>query len=218
MAIDGDNPDEPTGEPGANGSAAPPPEDPALVDAEAEADGIPIADDLPDEELDRVVEALLFSTSDALQPIRIAEAAGSTPRRVRAAIDRLRADYHCHLRSFDIVEIGGGFRLYSRPEYAPYIARLEKARAPERLTPSALETLAIIAYRQPIIRAEVDSIRGVQSGPILRALIDRKLIRVAGRSDQPGRPLQYCTTKRFLDHFGLASVKDLPRVEDLKAQ
>jgi len=97
------------------------------------------------------------------------------------------------------------------------VARLERMRAPDRLSPTSLETLAIVAYRQPIIRAEVDAIRGVQSGPILRSLMERKLVRVVGRSDQPGRPLLYGTTKRFLDHFGLASVKDLPRVEDLKA-
>ncbi len=173
---------------------------------------------LPDGELDRIVEALLFSTADALTPARIGEAAGgASPRCVQASIERLRAHYAATLRAFDIHEIAGGYRLYSRPEFQEHVSRLERARAPEKLSAAALETLAIIAYRQPLVRAEIDAIRGVQCGPVLRSLIDRKLIRVVGRSDQPGRPLLYGTTKRFLDHFGLASVKDLPRVEELKA-
>jgi segregation and condensation protein B len=89
-------------------------------------------------------------------------------------------------------------------------------RAPERLSPAALETLAIVAYRQPIVRADIDAIRGVNSSALLKTLMERKLIRAVGRSERPGRPLEYGTTKRFLDHFGLGSVKDLPRVEDLK--
>lgn len=188
-------------------------------EGEEEAPAGPTPDELmPDEELDRVVEALLFASGSALTPARIAKAAGGvSTRRVRRSIKRLRSEYEADLRAFDILEIGGGFRLYSRPEYEEYVARLERMRAPDRLSPTSLETLAIVAYRQPIIRAEVDAIRGVQSGPILRSLMERKLVRVVGRSDQPGRPLLYGTTKRFLDHFGLASVKDLPRVEDLKA-
>ncbi|MBI4878195.1 MAG: SMC-Scp complex subunit ScpB [Planctomycetes bacterium] len=173
---------------------------------------------LADGELDRVVEALLFSTADALSAARLAEAAGGvSPRRVQCAIERLRAHYAATLRAFDIHEIAGGYRLYSRPEFQEHVSRLERVRAPEKLSAAALETLAIVAYRQPLVRAEIDAIRGVQCGPVLRSLIDRKLIRVVGRSDQPGRPLLYGTTKRFLDHFGLASVKDLPRVEELKA-
>lgn len=191
----------------------------AAPDASAEpADAAYPGDTLPDDELDRVVEALLFASGDGAPPARLAEAAGGvSPRRVRQAIDRLRAEYARSGRAFDVLEVAGSYRLYSRPEYDEQIARLERARAPERLSPAALETLAIIAYRQPIIRAEVDSVRGVQSGAILRSLLDRKLIRICGRSEQPGRPLLYGTTKRFLEHFGLASVKDLPRVEELKA-
>lgn len=194
-------------------------DDEASDEEASEAPSGPTPDELlPDEELDRVVEALLFASASALTPARIAKAAGGvSPRRVRRSIKRLRSEYEADLRAFDILEIGGGFRLYSRPEYEEYVARLERMRAPERLSATSLETLAIVAYRQPIIRAEVDAIRGVQSGPILRSLMERKLVRVVGRSDQPGRPLLYGTTKRFLDHFGLASVKDLPRVEDLKA-
>ena len=174
--------------------------------------------DLPDEEFDRIIEALLFATGESLSANRIAEVAdGATVRRVRAAIERLREEYGRSLRAFDILEIAGGFRLFSRQEYEPYVARLEKTRSADRLTAAALETLAIIAYRQPLIRADIDAIRGVQSGAMLRSLMEKKLIRVVGRSDQPGRPLLYGTTKRFLDHFGLTSVKDLPRIEELRA-
>ncbi|MBL8767775.1 MAG: SMC-Scp complex subunit ScpB [Planctomycetes bacterium] len=172
--------------------------------------------ELEDEQLDRVVEALLFSVAEPLTAQRIGEAAGSSPRRVKSAIDRLRRDYAVTNRAFGILEIAGGFRLYSKPEFAEYVARLDKVRAPERLSPAALETLAIVAYRQPIVRADIDAIRGVNSSALLKTLMERKLIRAVGRSERPGRPLEYGTTKRFLDHFGLGSVKDLPRVEDLK--
>jgi segregation and condensation protein B len=172
---------------------------------------------LDDRELERVVEALLFASHEPLTAARLAQVLRVTGRKVRSAIERLREDYLSNGRAFDVSEIAGGYKLYTRPEYLEYVALLEKVKPPEKLSASALETLAIIAYRQPIVRAEIDSIRGVQSGAILKALAERKLIRVVGRSEQPGRPLQYGTTKRFLDHFGLASVEDLPRVEDLKA-
>ncbi len=184
----------------------------AATGAEAE---LPEPDD---RELEHVLEALLFAASEPLTAARLADAAATrSPRRVKAAIERLRAHYRADDRAFDVLEIGGGYRLYSRPELAHWVARLEAVRAPERLSAAALETLAIIAYRQPIIRADIDAVRGVQSGAILKSLLDRKLIRVVGRSDRPGRPLLFGTARRFLDHFGLASVKDLPKVEDLKA-
>lgn len=199
----------------------------ASSDADAEhADSVPgeglesppaeVVAELEDEQLDRVVEALLFSVAEPLTAQRIGEAAGSSPRRVKSAVDRLRRDYALTNRAFGILEIAGGFRLYSKPEFADYVARLDKVRAPERLSPAALETLAIVAYRQPIVRADIDAIRGVNSSALLKTLMERKLIRAVGRSERPGRPLEYGTTKRFLDHFGLGSVKDLPRVEDLK--
>jgi segregation and condensation protein B len=172
---------------------------------------------LPDERLDAIVEALLFACGEAITAARLAEALGGVAaRRVKASVERLRRNYQEQNRAFDVLEIAGGYRLYTRPEYHEFVERLDKVREPEKLSAAALETLAIIAYRQPIVRAEIDSVRGVQCGPILRSLMDRKLIRIVGRSDQPGRPLLYGTTKRFLDHFGLESVRDLPGVEDVK--
>lgn len=172
---------------------------------------------LGDIELAQAVEAMLFATSEPLTHARLAQVLKVTQRRVRIAIERLREEYQSTNRAFDVREIAGGYKLYTRPEHDEIVARLEKVKPPEKLTAAGLETLAIIAYKQPITRAEIDAIRGVQSGAMLKSLTEKKLIRVAGRSPQPGRPIQYGTTKRFLDHFGLASVEDLPRVEDLKA-
>lgn len=172
---------------------------------------------LPDEELDRAVEALLFASGEPLSEGRIASLLDEpSPRRIRSSLERLRAEYTRSGRAFDVLRIGGGYRLYTRPEYEAYVARLDRKKGPERLTPAALETLAIVAYRQPISRAEIEGIRGVQCGPVLRALKERKLIRVVGRAEQPGRPPLYGTTRRFLDHFGLDSLRDLPSVEELK--
>jgi len=106
--------------------------------------------------------------------------------------------------------------MMTRPEYFPVVQNLVKARSSDKLTPASLETLAIIAYKQPIIRADIESIRGVQSGQIVRSLLDRRLIRVAGRDSRLGRPLLYGTTKRFLEVFGLKNLKDLPTIEELK--
>lgn len=212
-------PDEPVAGPVAASESAGEPTA-AAVDGDEDGagdDDASVESNLPDEELDRVVEAILFASGSPLTAARIAKAALVATRRIRRSIGRLRREYAESLRAFDVMEIAGGFKLYSRPEYEEYLLRLEKVKAPEKLSASSLETLAIVAYRQPIIRADIDAIRGVQSGAILRALMERKLVRVVGRSDQPGRPLMYGTTKRFLDHFGLSSVKDLPRVEDLKA-
>ncbi|MBK6939865.1 MAG: SMC-Scp complex subunit ScpB [Planctomycetes bacterium] len=218
QAADGDEPapsDETILDPSADVSA----EAAVQVDASTEGAESPPAEvvaELEDEQLDRVVEALLFAVAEPLTALRIGEAAGASPRRVKSSVDRLRRDYAVTNRAFGILEIAGGFRLYSKPEFADYVARLDKVRAPERLSAAALETLAIVAYRQPIVRADIDAIRGVNSSALLKTLMERKLIRAVGRSERPGRPLEYGTTKRFLDHFGLGSVKDLPRVEDLK--
>ncbi len=176
-----------------------------------------IARELTDREVEIAIEAMLFASSEPLTPARIAQALEIPQRRVKSAAERLREEYAATGRAFDIRDIAGGFKLYTRPEHEGIVARLEKVKPPEKLSASALETLAIVAYRQPITRAELDSIRGVQSGAILKSLTERKLIRAVGRSELPGRPIQYGTSKRFLDHFGLASLEDLPRVEDLKA-
>lgn len=165
----------------------------------------------------QVVEASLFASDQPVPAPRIAQVLGKpydTPA-VREMVNMLNAEYCAQGHSFEIVEIAGGLQLLSRPEFRPYITELYKHRKVEKLSPSAVETLAIVAYKQPILRAAVDDIRGVQSGPLLRALLERGLIKVVGRQNVPGRPILYGTSRLFLEHFGLKSLKELPQSSQL---
>ena len=174
----------------------------------------PTADDLV--RLDRSLEALLFASTESLSAARLAEALGVPVQLCSDRIELLRERLDEEERPYELREHGGAYRLYTRPEFYPYLLRLRSLRKVERLTPAALETLAIVAYRQPVIRAEIEAIRGVRAGPLLRALLDRKLIRVVGRADAPGAPLQYGTTQRFLDRFGLTQLSDLPSLKEFQ--
>lgn len=169
-----------------------------------------------EDDLKSVVEALLFAAREpvTLDRLRLA-IPGSSRARVREAITELNLDYDSSRRAVRVEEVAGGFRLLTRSEFAPYVRRLLKARSDERLSSAGLETLSIVAYKQPISRAEIESIRGVQVGPILKTLLEKRLIRIVGRSEIIGRPLLYGTTKTFLAQFGLRSAKDLPRREEL---
>jgi len=169
-----------------------------------------------DDDLKSVVEALLFAAREPITLDRIRHSIpGSSRARVREAISELNLDYDSQRRAVRVEEVAGGFRLLTRSEFAPYVRRLLKARSDERLSSAGLETLSIVAYRQPISRAEIESIRGVQVGPILKTLLEKRLVRIVGRSEIIGRPLLYGTTKTFLAQFGLRSAKDLPRREEL---
>jgi len=161
------------------------------------------------------VEALLFASGQALNAGRIARALGVGSDAVGVALTELLARWQSRDCAFELVEIAGGFRFMTRPDYHQDVAALRGAPGPERLSPAALETLAVVAYRQPITRAAVEAVRGVQAGPVLRLLIEHDLVRIAGRSDEPGHPLLYGTTRRFLDHFGLASLDKLPDLKDV---
>lgn len=141
----------------------------------------------------------------------------SAERVVEQLVAALNADYESTARAFRIERIAGGLRVMTQPAFAPTLARFHKDRQQTRLSKAAVETLAIIAYRQPITRAELESIRGVSCGEVLKSLIDRHLIGIRGRAEELGRPLLYGTTRQFLDHFGLASTADLPSPEELKA-
>jgi len=131
------------------------------------------------------------------------------------SIEALNAVYDETGRSFRIERVAAGYRVMTRPEHAPVIAALHRSRAPARLTRTQLETLSIIAYRQPVTRAELESIRGVACADVIRALMDRQLVKITGRAEELGRPMLYGTTPRFLDLFGLSSIKELPNPEDL---
>jgi segregation and condensation protein B len=165
----------------------------------------------------RVIEALLFSSDAPLSAVRLAELAGScTPALVRRHIAALNERYEQAGLSFRIEPIARGYQMMTLPGFSSWVAKLHKQRSETRLSAAALETLSIIAYKQPIIRADVEAIRGVAAGEVLARLRDMGLIRVVGRAEVVGRPLLYGTTRRFLDVFGLVDLDDLPPMEALR--
>jgi len=163
------------------------------------------------------LEALLFATDTPLTPARLKTIFRDTDgKQVREAIDELNADYEAQQRAFTIVEFGGGWQLASRPEYAPLIQKLYRGRRYVRLSQAALEVLAIITYRQPVTRIEIEDIRGVQVSGVLTTLTERNLITVAGRSEAVGNPLLYGTTRDFLNYMGLKGLHQLPGLPELE--
>ena len=133
---------------------------------------------------------------------------------LREIMSELKDEYNTLNRSFAIREVANGFQFYTKTEYSPWIKKFKKIR-PARLSPATLETLAIIAYKQPLTRAEIEDLRGVDAGGILRALLEKSLIKIIGKKDVPGKPLIYGTTPKFLTMFGLKGLKDLPTLEDI---
>jgi segregation and condensation protein B len=158
------------------------------------------------------LEALLFIANEPLTLRELSDLLDRAPiPDLRRALAELRERYAREPRGFDLAEVAGGFRLLTRPEYASWVVRLETVRREERLSKAQLEALAVIAYRQPVLRADVDSVRGADSGGAIRGLAEKGLVKVVGRADALGRPLLYGTTDRFLERFGLKSIRDLPR-------
>ncbi len=183
--------------------------------------------------LDRVVEALLFSAQKPLSAKEIVDVmrrAGAEDEfapnefvkvrepEVAAALEQLKNDYVTQNRAFQLVEKAEGWQLVTDPNCAQWVRELFPAPKPARLTAPALETLAIIAYRQPITRADVETVRGVTIDGVLQTLMERGLVKIAGRAEIPGRPLLYQTTEFFLDHFGLRKLDELPNVEELRTR
>ena len=163
-----------------------------------------------------IVEAILFASDAPLSPGEIARADESLDEdRVEEALAVLRAEYDNTARAFELREVAGGVQLMTRPEYAPYLERFDTVPRSSRLSGPALEALAIVAYRQPVSRLEVEYVRGVNSTGVIRTLLDRELIEAVGRGEGVGRPLLYGTTSRFLEHFGFPSMEHLPRPEEL---
>ena len=164
----------------------------------------------------QIVEAILFASDAPLKAEEIARAdEGLDEDRVEEALETLRRHYDEAERAFQVVEVAEGYQLLTRPDFAPYLERFDTVPRPSRLSGPALETLAIVAYRQPIGRVEVEYIRGVSSSGVLRSLQDRALIEVVGRGEGLGRPLLYGTTARFLEHFGFSTLEELPRPDEL---
>jgi segregation and condensation protein B len=164
----------------------------------------------------QIIEALLFASDAPLSAADLARGDESLDEEaVESAIQSLRMEYEQTGRSFQIYEVAGGYQLLTSPDYAPYLERFDTVPQSPRLSNPALEVLAVIAYRQPIDRAEIEEIRGVGSSGVLRTLQERNLIEVAGRGEGLGRPLLYGTTNKFLEHFGFRSLEDLPRPDEL---
>jgi segregation and condensation protein B len=163
-----------------------------------------------------LVEAALLAADEPLTARRLAQAAGlADGNEARRAVQRLAALYEKDGTAFQVEELAGGYQLLTRPEFHPWLARLRRGAAEVRLSPAARETLAIVAYRQPITRADVEAVRGVQSSEVLHLLMEKGLVRIAGRDDSLGRPVLYATTRKFLQLFGLKSLRDLPQAQEL---
>jgi len=165
----------------------------------------------------QVLEAILFSTDLPLSAGKLAEIIGlDSTKPIKQTIEELNKGYDERKAAYRVEERAGGYQLLTLPQYAQYIERLAKKKDDGRLTPAALETLAIVAYKQPLTRAGVESIRGVACGEVLRSLMEHNLVKIVGRAEEIGRPMLYGTTRYFLEVFGLANLKDLPKSDSLK--
>jgi len=184
----------------------------------------------------RVLEALLFASAKPLTINEIQKIVGAplvgahenqteradtrsapTVKEIKNIILELQEEYNREGRSFELIEIAGGFEIATRKEYATWLGRLELERKARQASRSALETLAILAYKQPVTRAEIEELRGVDISGVLSTLLERGFIRITGKKEVPGRPFLYGTTGKFLEHFGLKSVKDLPSIGEIKS-
>lgn len=184
--------------------------DGSVNDASADEETSPADDPIPA----ALLEALLLSTHHPLTAGRLAELMDRpSTKGVRQAIKALNEGYASSNRSFRIEQVAGGYQILTLPEFGAALRKLHQKEIDAKLTKAALETLSIIAYKQPILRAEVESIRGVACGETIRSLMEKHLVKIAGRAEEPGRPILYGTTKRFLELFGLNSLKDLPQPE-----
>src|SRR5262245_10539900 len=170
---------------------------------------------LPAAEVRAVLEALIYVSPHPLTPRDIEKVLGGVPKKEwQAALEEIRADYARDGRGLQLVEVAGGFQITTRPEYNDWIRELLDPKAPTRLSVQALETLAVIAYKQPVTLPEIIDLRGVKSGGVIKTLLEKRLIRITGRKEVVGRPMLYGTTKQFLLHFGLKDLTELPKIEE----
>ena len=169
--------------------------------------------------IEQRVEALIFSSERPISESRMKTVLGiedeDATKQIKAAIETLNASYDTNARAFRIERVAGGYRPLTREEFAPLVTRLHAERQQQKLSQAALETLSIIAYRQPVMRAEIEVIRGVACGEVLRSVMEKRLVKIVGRAEELGRPMLYGTTRDFLNIFGLASLDDLPDVQGL---
>jgi segregation and condensation protein B len=166
--------------------------------------------------VESVIEAVLFASDEPLSAERLAGIVETGVRQVRQHIENLNNKYQANNNAFRIEQIAGGYQMLTLSHYKSWLEKLSRARSDSKLSPAALETLAIIAYKQPVMRADIEAIRGVAAGELIRGLMYKGLVKIVGRAEVLGRPMLYGTTKKFLEIFGLNSLKDLPKVEELK--
>jgi segregation and condensation protein B len=175
------------------------------------------AETIDGRELKAILEAVLFVSPEPVPVARLVSILGTVSKaEVVQALGILTHDLDQDGRGIQLVQIAGGYRLVTKQEYGPWLKRMDKAKAAQKLSRSALESLAIIAYKQPLVRSEIEEIRGVETSGVLRTLCERKLVRIVGRKDVPGRPIMYGTTKFFLEHFGLQDLSQLPPLREFK--
>jgi len=166
--------------------------------------------------VESVIEAILFATDEPLTDNRLAGIVETTGKQVRQCIKTLNEKYEKNHNAFRIEQIAGGHQMLTLSTYNSWLRKMLRARSDSKLSPAAMETLAIIAYKQPVIRVDIEAIRGVAVGEVIRSLMYKGLVKIVGRAEILGRPMLYGTTKKFLEVFGLNSLKDLPKAEELK--
>ena len=166
--------------------------------------------------VESVTEAVLFASDEPLTAARLANIVEVTTTQIREHIESLNNKYQAGNHAFRIEQIAGGYQMLTLSTYNHWLKQLLRVRSETKLSPAALETLAIIAYKQPVIRADIEAIRGVAVGEVIRSLCYKGLVKIVGRAEVLGRPMLYGTSKKFLEVFGLNTLKDLPKIEELK--
>ena len=166
--------------------------------------------------MESVVEAVLFASDESLTDTRLANIVETSAKEIRRHIKNLNDKYQANNNAFRIEQIAGGYQMLTLSPYNHWLKKLLRARSDTKLSPAAMETLAIIAYKQPVMRADIEAIRGVAVGEVIRSLSYKGLVKIVGRAEVLGRPMLYGTTKKFLEVFGLNSLKDLPKVQELQ--
>ena len=208
------DPGEGTAVPTGSGLDAASGEEAALLEGSSDAAGLD-GSILPPAQVRAVVEALVFASPQPLTPRELGRVLGGVPKEAwLQAIEELRTDYARDERGLQLVEVAGGWQITTRPEYNDWVRELLDPKAPTRLSIQALETLAVIAYRQPVTLPEIIDLRGVRSQGVVKTLLEKRLIRIVGRKEVVGRPMLYGTTKQFLLHFGLKDLGELPQIEE----
>lgn len=172
---------------------------------------------MEDREKKSLLEALLLFSGESLTPSTLKAVTEIDEPEIGKLVEGLVADYRSRDGGILIAEVAGGYRMITNPRFAPWIKKLRGSES-SRLSPAALETLAIIAYKQPIIKAEIEQVRGVNSDGVMKTLLDKRLIKIMGKKEAPGKPLLYGTSKEFLEHFGLKDLTELPTLRDLSRE